>query len=81
MISQILAAAVTAASLTVNGPSGWVCEMLDRTPTESGVTSVVLEIFSRGYDAEDGAKYVVATIQSQCPEYIPLLLSWAENYG
>lgn len=81
MIAQIAVAALAAASLTINGSDGWVCETLDKWPTEDGVTTVVYETLTRGYGAEEGAKLIVGAIQSQCPEYIPLLLTWAKNNG
>lgn len=47
----------------------------------AGVASVALELFDRGYDGESAGRIIVGAVADSCPEYLPLLLKFAERYG
>jgi hypothetical protein len=79
MIAPFLAVAFAAATITSPSSNAWVCSTLDRNPNESGVWQVLLQGLDRGLVGESGGQEIVDTIQSQCPEYIPLLITWAEH--
>ncbi len=82
MIAALVTTMVIAGStLAGTGSMGWVCPTLDNDPSEDGVWDVVLGAVKRGYSSEQDAEAIASEVQNNCPEYIPLLLSWAEKNG
>lgn len=76
---------VTAAALLTAAPAqastNWICNSLDNSPKSSTVINIVFTLIEQGYGSEDGAKVFVDAVQSQCPEYIPLIIQTVEKYG
>lgn len=58
-----------------------ICDRLDTYPSSDGVTLVVFDLMGAGYSPEQGAKVLVQTVAGQCPEYLPLLQTWARSNG
>lgn len=78
---MIVSVMLAFATLTYSGSAAWVCPTLDASPNEKGVWEVVLGSFQRGYSGQQAGKMIAAEVQANCPEYIPLLLDWAEKNG
>lgn len=79
MIATVLAA--VAVFITPTSSSAWVCSTLDANPTQAGVWQLVGEAFSRGYSGQQAGEFIATTVKGQCPEYIPLLIKWANANG
>ena len=77
MIAAVIIAA--SAALTPYQPFSWVCPTLDRNPTADGMWDVVSEAAKRGLVTESDGEAVARQIIAQCPEYIPVVMDWAES--
>jgi hypothetical protein len=75
---MITAMMVVAAMITPASSSSWVCESLDNNPTQAGVWAMIGEAYGRGYRSEDDARSLFQEVQGSCPNYIPLLIEWAD---
>lgn len=80
MLHTLIIPAVVASFLSPTA-GNTICSQLDSEPTVGGVVEVVVDLLSQGYDSETGSELLVTTVQSQCPEYIPLLVKFAQKYG
>ena len=78
---NILTTIALASSLVWGGSNGWICDQLDKEPTVTGVLHVAGGLFAEGYDGKQAGKILVTTVQGQCPNHIPLLVKFAEQYG
>ena len=59
-----------------------LCYALDKSPTTQTITWWVVENANGDFSEANGKRLgdiAVSQLQSQCPEYIPLALLWAEQ--
>lgn len=81
MINFVTAVFLTASNLTAPTGYGWVCPTLDKQPNESGVWQVVIQAVQTGDSTSKAGDAIVAQVANNCPEYIPLLQTWAKHNG
>jgi len=80
MFAPIAAVMIAVATLTPASSDDWICETLDSNPSVDGVNDLILEAYGRGYATEADGEMLVQVVVAECPEYIPLLLEWADDY-
>lgn len=82
MLKTILIPAIAAVALAAPANAGnGICNQLDSEPSVGGVLEVAIGLMQSGYESDEAAKLLVSTVQGQCPEYIPLLVKFAQKYG
>jgi hypothetical protein len=81
MFAPIAAAMIAAATFSPFSSNAWVCRTLDTNPSVDGVNDLILEAYGRGYSTEADGEMLVQVVVADCPEYIPLLMEWADDYN
>lgn len=81
MIANIAAAVMISLPTLTGTSASSICSQLDAHPTVKTVEDIVFDLFYRGYDSEDAAKYLVGSVAGNCPEYLPVLQAFAEKWG
>ena len=58
-----------------------VCAVLDDYPNNTGVMGVALALKDEGYTGYEAGEIIGQAIINVCPEYIPLMMAFAERYA
>ena len=58
-----------------------VCSVLDDYPNNSGVLGIGMALADEGYTGYEAGEIISLAVINVCPEYIPLMMAFADRYG
>jgi len=58
-----------------------VCSVLDEFPNNSGIRGIALALGDEGYTGYQAGQIIGQAVINLCPEYIPLMMRFAERYA
>ncbi len=58
-----------------------VCETLSSYPSAAGVAGIGQALEEQGYTSKEAAEIIVVSVDEECPRWMPLLQSIAEQSG
>lgn len=58
-----------------------VCSVLDDYPNNTGILGIGLALEDEGYSGYEAGKIIGQAVINVCPEYIPLMMDFADRYA
>ena len=58
-----------------------VCSVLDEYPNNTGILGIGLALKDEGYSGYEAGQIIGQAVINLCPEYIPLMMRFADRYA